>query len=117
MTEQQPGQTQAPSAQVDAGIKRLETELKAARRFGAKAAKQMHAAVAADLERAERRARRAEQRAADAEARAARAERRARRRERELAEVRSSATWRAGRAVVAVPARIKKARDKRSGGR
>ncbi|MDN4162578.1 hypothetical protein [Nocardioides abyssi] len=98
---------QGPAA-VDAGLKRLETELRAARRFGARATRQMHAAVAADLEAAERRARRAERRAAEAEARAARAERRARRLERELAEVRSSTTWRAGRAVVAVPARLKR---------
>ncbi|MDN4174636.1 hypothetical protein QWY28_16870 [Nocardioides sp. SOB77] len=104
------GQDQQPAAEnaADAGLRRLETELKAARRFGAKATKQMHAAVAADLERAERRARRAERRAAEAEARATAAERRARRLQRELAEVRASTTWRAGRAVVAVPARLKR---------
>ncbi|MBC9734862.1 hypothetical protein [Nocardioides marmotae] len=102
------GQQQRQQPAVDAGLRRLETELKAARRFGAKATKQMHTAVAADLDRALRRARRAEQRAADAEARATRAERRVRRLERELAEVRSSATWRAGRAVVAVPGRLKR---------
>ncbi|GGO76842.1 hypothetical protein [Nocardioides deserti] len=99
---------QEPRAAVDPGIKRLEIELRAARKHGARATKQMHAAVAADLEAAERRARRAERRAADAEARATRAERRARRLERELAEVRSSATWRAGRAVVALPAKVKR---------
>lgn len=96
---------------VDRGLRRLEAELRAARRFGARATRQMHAVVLADLRRAEQRARRAERRAHQAEQRAQRAERRVRRLEEELAEVRASATWRAGRAVVALPARVRKWRS------
>lgn len=81
-------------------IKRLERTLAVERRFAVKSTRQLHRVLARDL-------RQAEQRADDAEKRARRAERRAERAERELAELRSSATWRAGRAVVAVPARIK----------
>ena len=82
---------------VDRGLRRLEAELRAARRFGARATRQMHAVVLADLRRAEQRAQRAE--------------RRVRRLEKELAEVRASATWRAGRAVVALPARVRRWRS------
>ena len=80
---------------------RLDTELKNARKYGVKTSRQLHKVMLADVRRAERRAREAEKRAEEAEKRAAAAER-------ELAAVRSSATWRAGRAVVAVPARIKR---------
>jgi len=51
--------------------------------------------------------RRAERRARDSEKRARQAERRADAAERELVAVRASATWKAGRVVVGVPARIK----------
>ncbi len=81
-------------------IWRLDTELRNARKYGAKTARQLHRTMGEDLRRAERRAR-------DAEKRAAVAERRAEAAERELAAIRRSSTWRAGRAVVAVPARIK----------
>lgn len=80
---------------------RLDKELKNARKYGAKTSRQLHKVMLEDVRRAERRARQAERRATEAEQRAERLER-------ELAEVRSSATWRAGRAVVAVPARIKR---------
>jgi hypothetical protein len=80
---------------------RLDTELKNARKYGVKTSRQLHKVMLADLRRAERRAREAEKRAAEAQRRAEAAER-------ELAAVRSSTTWRAGRAIVAVPARIKR---------
>lgn len=97
------------------GYLRLEQELKVARRWGRRAVREMHATMVKDLRAAERRARRAERRTAEARQRARRAERRARaaeeraaRAERELAEVRSSTTWRVGRALVAVPSRLKR---------
>jgi hypothetical protein len=98
--------TEIPASvgEVDAEVKkivwRLDTELKNARRFGVKTTRQLHKAMLEDVRRAERRARAAEKRARQAERRAEAAEA-------ELAAVRSSSTWKAGRAVVAVPARIK----------
>ncbi len=80
---------------------RLDTELKSARKYGVKTSRQLHKVMIEDVRRAERRARRAEKRAAEAEKRAEAAEG-------ELAAVRSSSTWRAGRAIVAVPSRIKR---------
>lgn len=96
-----------PAGASDEGLRRLERELKVARRFGERAVREMHAAVAADLTKARQQAKRAEKRAAEAERRARLANRRAKRAERELAALRASSTWRAGRAIVAVPARIK----------
>lgn len=84
-------------------IRRLERTLAVERRFAVKSTRQLHRAIARDL-------REAEQRADAAEKRARRAERRAERAERELAELRRSATWRAGRAVVALPSRLKRRR-------
>jgi len=80
---------------------RLDTELKNARKYGVKTSRQLHKMMVEDVRRAERRARQAEKRAAEAEKRAETAER-------ELAAVRSSSTWRAGRAIVALPARVKR---------
>lgn len=100
---------EAPTAaDLDQGLKRLERELRVARRWGAKATRQMHQAVLADLKKAEQRARRAEKAAAEAQTRAQEATRRAERAEAELAAVRSSTTWKAGRAVVALPARVRR---------
>jgi hypothetical protein len=79
----------------------LDRELSNVRQYGDRATRQMHKLMLQDL-------RRAEQRARAAEKQARRAERRADRAERELAAVRSSGTWRAGRVVVAVPTRIKR---------
>lgn len=99
----------------EAGLKKLEDELARARRFGARAAKEMHARVTKDLRAAEGRARRAEQRAAEATKRAAQAEqravkaaKRAQRAERELAAVKESTSWKVGHAVVSVPARLRR---------
>lgn len=99
---------EAPVSDVDLGLKRLERELRVARRWGAKATRQMHQSLLADLRKAEQRARRAEKRADEAEARARAATQRAKHAESELASIRSSATWKAGRAVVALPARVKR---------
>jgi hypothetical protein len=90
------------------GYLRLEQELKVSRRWGRRAVKDMHAVMLKDLRAAEGRARRAERRTAEARKRAKRAEQRAVRAERELAELRQSATWRAGRALLAVPSRLKR---------
>lgn len=81
-------------------ISSLDRELTNVRKYGAKAARQMHQRMLGDLRRAELRARAAEKRAR-------RAERRADAAERQLAAVRASGTWKAGRLVVAVPVRIK----------
>ncbi len=78
-------------------IGRLDRDLNDARQHGERASRQIHKVMVQDLRRAERR-----------EERARRAERRAERAERELAAVRGSSTYRAGRAVLAVPVRIKK---------
>lgn len=90
------------------GYLRLEQELRTARRWGRRAVKEMHAAMLKDLRAAEGRARRAERRTAEARQRAKNAEKRAARAEKELAELRRSATWRAGRAVLALPSRLKR---------
>ena len=90
------------------GYLRLEQELRASRRWGRRAVKEMHAAMLKDLRAAEGRARRAERRTDEARKRAKRAEQRAVRAERELAELKQSTTWRAGRALLAVPARLKR---------
>ena len=96
------------SSDVELGLRRLERELRVARRWGAKATRQMHKTVLADVTRAEQRAKQAEKRAAEAERRAKAATQRAEKAEAELARLRNSSTWKAGRAVVAVPARIKR---------
>jgi hypothetical protein len=82
-------------------IWRLDTDLKHNRKYGVRASRQLHKVMLADVRRAERRARQAEKRAAEAEKRAEAAEA-------ELAAVRSSSTWKAGRVIVGVPARIKR---------
>ncbi len=92
------------------GYLRLEQELKVSRRWGRRAVREMHAAMLKDLRAAEGRARRAERRTAQARTRATRAEQRAARAERELAQLRQSATWRAGRVVLAVPSRLRRRR-------
>ncbi len=101
----------------EAGLKKLEDELVRARRFGARATKEMQVRVVKDLRAAEGRARRAEQRAAEAmtrageaEQKATRAAKRAQRAERELAAIKDSTSWRVGHAVVSVPARLKRRR-------
>lgn len=86
----------------------LEREVRVARRWGRRAVREMHATMVKDLRAAERRALRAERRTAEAQQRAKRAEQRAVRAERELAELRQSATWRAGRALLAVPSRLRR---------
>lgn len=89
-------------------IMRLERDLASARKWSMKSTRQLHAAVFKDVRAAERRAKQAEQRAVAAEERVEKLQKRARKAEAELAEVRSSATWKAGRVVVGVPARLKR---------
>ena len=89
-------------------IKRLERELASARKWAMKSTRQLHATMLKDVRTAERRARQAERRAEAAEQRLAKVHQRARAAEAEAAAVRESATWKAGRVVVAVPARLKR---------
>ncbi len=89
-------------------IKRLERELASARKWSVKSTRQLHAGMLKDVRAAEKQARQAERRAVAAEERLERVQKRARAAEAEVAAVRDSATWRAGRAVVAVPAQVKR---------
>lgn len=117
MTDSSTDSSTGSSAATDyeQGVAKLERELAFARRNGALAVKQMHALLTKELKATERELRQArnrndklKQRLDAAKAEAAAATRRAQRTEQELAAVRSSATWKAGRAVVAVPARIRR---------
>ena len=83
------------------GVAKLERELAFARRNGGLAVRQMHALLVKELRRTERELKRARARAKKLKLRAEKAER-------ELAEIKASTTWKAGRAVVAVPARIRR---------
>jgi hypothetical protein len=83
------------------GVAKLERELAFARRNGALAVKQMHAMLAKELRQKERELEKAR-------ARAQKLKKRAEQAEQELAAIKSSATWKAGRAVVAVPSRVRR---------
>ncbi|WP_148611529.1 hypothetical protein [Nocardioides rubriscoriae] len=89
-------------------IKRLERTLADERKFAVKSTRQLHRVLTRELREAEKSAVAAERRAVAAEKRAAAARGRAERAEAELERIRQSATWKAGRAVVAVPARIRR---------
>ena len=89
-------------------IKRLERTLTDERKFAVKSTRQLHRVLSRDLREAEKKAEAAEKRAAAAERRAANARTRAERAEAEVETLRASTTWKAGRAVVAVPAKIKR---------
>lgn len=89
-------------------VKRLERELASSRKWSLRATRQLHASMLKEVQTAERRARQAERRAVAAEERLARAQGRVKAAEAELVAVRESSTWKAGRAVVAVPAQIKR---------
>lgn len=93
-------------------IKRLERTLADERKFAVKSTRQLHRVLTRDLRAAEKKAAAAERRAEAAEERARTIRARAERAEAELAAVRASATWKAGRAVVALPARIKQRRSR-----
>ncbi len=82
-------------------IRGLEQALDDTRKHAAKATRQMHRTLLAELKEAEQRARQAERGAK-------RARRRAEAAEAELARVRASATWRVGRAAVALPALVRR---------
>lgn len=89
-------------------IWRLEKMLAAERTHSVKATRQLHRAMGRDLKDAEMRASRAEQKAARLEKQLKAARTRARQAEQELETLKASTTWKAGRAVIAVPARIKR---------
>ncbi|WP_370249115.1 hypothetical protein [Nocardioides sp.] len=96
-------------------IKRLEKLLVDERRFSVKVTRQLHRSMAKDLREAQQRAKDAEARAAAATKAAAQAERRlagarerARAAEAEVAALRASTTWRAGRVLTALPGRLKR---------
>lgn len=95
-------------------IKRLERTLSDERKFAVRSTRHLHKVLVRDLRQAERaaaqaerRATQAEKRAEDATFRAQKLKKRAERAEAELAILKSSTTWKAGRAVVAVPAKVK----------
>lgn len=89
-------------------IMRLERALADERKFSVRTTRELHRTLVRELRDAEKSARTAERRATRAEKRAAAAEQRAAEAEAELEALRRSATWKAGRAVVAAPARIKR---------
>lgn len=95
---------QAPAdTDLKAVVEGLDRELANVRKYGERTSRQIHRLMAEDLRLAERRARQAERRAERAERRAAKAEA-------ELAAIRESRTWKAGRVVTGVPARVTKRR-------
>ena len=89
-------------------VRRLERQLANSRKWSIKATQDLHRSMLKDVKAAEQLARKAEKRATEAEKRLANAQRRARQAEAELETIRTSTTWKAGRAVVAVPARLKR---------
>ncbi|WP_232680597.1 hypothetical protein [Nocardioides sp. R-C-SC26] len=89
-------------------VQRLERQLNVMRKWSLKGTKQLHQAMIKDVRDAERRARQAEKRATAAEKKLKAAERRAKHAEAELAAIRSSTTWKAGRAITAVPGKLKR---------
>lgn len=89
-------------------VKRLERQLANSRKWSLKATQDLHRSMLKDVKAAEQLARKAERRATEAEQRLANAQRRAKRAEAELEAIKASNTWKAGRAVVAVPARLKR---------
>lgn len=103
--------TEGPSdaaTDYETGVAKLERELAFARRNGALAVKQMHALLSKELRQTQRELEKATARAAKQRQRADDAKRRARLAEDELAAVKESATWKAGRAVVGLPSRIRR---------
>ena len=93
-------------------IKRLERTLADERKFAVRSTRQLHKVLSRDLKAAEKAAADAERRAGAAEKRAANARARAERAEAEVEAMRTSTTWKAGRAVVAVPARLRARRQR-----
>lgn len=93
-------------------IKRLERTLADERKFAVKSTRQLHRVLSRDVREAENAAAASEKRAGAAERRASHLRERAERAEAELALIRDSATWKAGRAVVAIPAKIRQRRGR-----
>lgn len=97
------------------GVAKLERELAFARRNGGKAVREMYSLLVKELRVSERELRKARSRSdklkarlEEARAEASAATRRAKRAEQELAAVKSSTTWKAGRAVVGLPGRVRR---------
>lgn len=88
-------------------VARLERLLADQRRFARRMGRQLHTRLRRELKEAEQRARAADRRADRAEQQLRAARSRAEAAEAELARVRESPTWRAGRAVLAVPRRLR----------
>ena len=101
-------ETSDAATDYEQGVAKLERELAFARRNGALAVKQMHAMLSKELRKAERELEKSRARAAKLRQRADDAKHRARMAEDELAAVKASTTWKAGRAVVSVPAKIRR---------
>lgn len=97
--------TQTPAGTTNIDL--VERQLAHARRNGARAMRQLHRRMAAELRQAEQRARKAERRLSRARGRLAEERARADAAERELASIRSSATWRARRAFAAGTTRLR----------
>lgn len=91
------------------GLRRLERELKVARRWAQRSTKELHAAMLKDLRAADGRVRRLETRLADARTRAKLAEKRAEAAERELAALKGGPTG--GRAGVVERLKKRRASD------
>ncbi len=89
-------------------VGRLERTLADERKFAVRSTRQLHRVLLKDVKKAQQRAAAAEARAAEAEKQLAAARKRAKRAEAELAEIKASTTWKAGRAVTAVPGRLKR---------
>lgn len=99
----------------DSVIERLQAELARTRRNSARATREIHGVVVRDLEASLARLESANRRVAEVQAeiqalqvRVDEAEARAKHAERQQAALRASATWKAGRLVVAIPARIRR---------
>jgi len=114
VTEASPAVAEPSAADFDESplvkVRRLERMLADQQKFSVRATKQMHATLVKELKEAEQRARRADKRAEAAEKRLGAAQLRAKQAEAELSAIKQSSTWKAGRAIVGVPARIKRLR-------
>jgi len=104
-------------------INKLQSELDLVRRYSLRASKEIHGLMKADVEAAlalaaslEKKVIEADSRARDLERQLRNAEQRASAAEGRLEQIRNSSTWRAGRVVVAVPAKIRRFIHDKKGG-
>lgn len=92
----------APEREAARGLEIVERELEKTRDYARRAQRELHRRMAADVKAAKKTTRSALQRAEAAERRADRAERK-------LADVYASRTWRVGKAVLWLPAAVRRA--------